>query len=96
MILVRGGGGGFLLTDIYPNPFNPQAQFTLTVAETQPVQIELFDVMGRSLGLLHQGELAAGAPRQFTIDGGGLPSGLYLLRAQGPYFSATRQVMLVK
>ena len=87
---------GYALSEVYPNPFNPQARFTLEVAETQPVLVELYDALGRRVATLHDGALAAGTAHAFTVDGRGLASGLYMVRATGETFTATRRVTLLK
>ncbi|WP_457651263.1 hypothetical protein [Rhodocaloribacter sp.] len=88
--------GAFVLSEPYPNPFNPQTRFTLTTARTQRVRIEVVDVLGRRVRLLHDGELRGGAPETFTFEAAGLPSGPYQIRALGETFVAARSVMLLK
>ncbi len=87
---------GFALSDVYPNPFNPRARFTLTVNEAQPVRIEMYDLLGRRVALLHDGTLAAGTTNSFVIEGASLPSGVYLVRATGRTFATSRRVTLLK
>ncbi|MEM6337917.1 MAG: T9SS type A sorting domain-containing protein, partial [Bacteroidota bacterium] len=88
--------GAYVLSDAYPNPFNPQAMFTLAVAERQRVTVDLFDALGRSVQTLHKGELAANQTHRFTLDGSRLPSGVYLYRVAGESFVESRRVTLVK
>jgi hypothetical protein len=45
---------------------------------------------------LHTGALEAGSRHQMTIDGGRLPAGTYLLRAQGKNFSDTQRITVVR
>ncbi|MCH7637993.1 MAG: T9SS type A sorting domain-containing protein [Bacteroidetes bacterium] len=84
------------LSAVYPNPFNPQARFTLEVAEQQNVNIAVFDALGRQVALLHDGTLGAGTIHEFRIDGANLPSGVYVVRAIGEHFTDVRQVTLIK
>ncbi len=84
------------LSSIYPNPFNPQAQFSLEIAEQQNVNIAVFDALGRQVALLHDGVLGAGSVHQFQIDGANLPSGVYVVRTIGEQFTDVRQVTLTK
>ncbi|MEM6336119.1 MAG: hypothetical protein AAF752_06100 [Bacteroidota bacterium] len=89
--------GSHLLTEAYPNPFNPLATFTLGVAIRQDVRVEVFDATGRRVALLHDGELSANTMYTFRIDGSDLPSGLYLYRAVGERFvSPAQRILLVK
>ncbi len=86
----------FYLSAVYPNPFNPRAQFTLMVRQEQSVRVAVYNVQGRRVALLHEGSIAAGTHHRFVFQGAALPSGLYLIRAEGQTFSAVRSVVLVK
>ena len=91
-----GPGGAYRLGPAYPNPFNPQARFELQVRKRQKVHVRLYDVLGRQVQVLFEGVVEPGEVREVTLDGQGLPSGVYLYRAEGDTFSATRQVTLRK
>ena len=91
-----GVPGTHNLGNVYPNPFNPQASFTLEVAEQQNVRIALYDALGREVATLHSGSLSAGTIHSFQVDGANLPSGTYLVRAVGERFTDSRQVTLLK
>ena len=84
------------LSAVYPNPFNPQANFTLEVAEQQSVRIAVYDALGREVATLFNGTLTAGTEHAFTIDGASLPSGVYMVRATGEQFTDVRRVTLMK
>lgn len=88
--------GTHVLSEVYPNPFNPQAQFTLAVGSHQSVSITVYDVVGRQVATLHDGILEANEPYQFTIDGSGLASGAYFIRIVGETFTNTRRITLLK
>jgi len=87
--------GDYLLSPIYPNPFNPLARFTLEIAEAQPVRIIIFDALGREMRTLHDG-LISGGSTDFVIDGGGLPSGIYVLQAVGDRFVISQRLTLLR
>ncbi len=88
---------GYALGEFYPNPFNPQGQFTLMVARDQQVQIGVYNVMGQLIDVLHNGLLTGQESYTFTFDAGSdLPSGTYLIRVQGASFTSTQKIMLVK
>jgi hypothetical protein len=84
------------LSAVYPNPFNPSAAFTLSVRQPQYVSLGLYDVLGRRVATLFDGHLDASASHAFSIDGSGLASGAYLVRANGERFTASRRVTLLK
>src|SRR5690606_34775634 len=79
--------GTHLLGDAYPNPFNPRASFSLSVAATQHVEIGLYNTLGQRVATIFEGTLEHGSARTFTIDGAGLPSGTYTYRAVGERFA---------
>ncbi|WP_457653009.1 T9SS type A sorting domain-containing protein [Rhodocaloribacter sp.] len=86
----------YVLSDAFPNPFNPQTRFTLMVRNEQRVRVAVFDALGREVARLHDGPLAANTPHRFTFEAAGLPSGLYVYRADGETFSASKLMTLVK
>ncbi|MEM1269799.1 MAG: T9SS type A sorting domain-containing protein, partial [Bacteroidota bacterium] len=88
--------GTHVLESAYPNPFNPQATFSVVVAETQPVRVELYDLSGRLVETLFAGELQANQAERFTIDGSSLSSGTYLYRLTGATFTEAKRVTLAK
>jgi hypothetical protein len=88
--------GDFRLSAAYPNPFANDATLELEVARAQDVTVEMFDVLGRSVQVLHQGALAAGEQHEIAISGRDLPNGVYLVRAVGESFRETRTVTLAR
>lgn len=85
----------------HPNPFNPSTSLVLTLKRDMRVQLEIYDVRGRRIRLLHDGLLGAGEHvmnwdgRQ--DDGRSAPSGVFLARlTDGVGFSQVRRMMLVK
>lgn len=89
---------GHSLTKAYPNPFGPAqpAALTLRVEEAQRVTATLYDVLGRSVRVLHDGAVPAGTEQTFTVEAGDLPSGLYVVRVAGERFAETQTVTLVR
>ena len=87
---------GFSLEGIYPNPFNPSASFQLSVEEDQVVKIEMYDLLGRRVSSIFDGELRAHQPRLFNFNASHLSSGRYLLQISGQTFTTSRTVTLLK
>ncbi len=85
-----------VLSNAYPNPFNPSAVFTLTVNRDQHVEIGLYDMLGRQMDAIFSGVVEADEVRQFTIRGDQLSSGMYFYRVEGEYFSDMRSIVLMK
>ena len=84
------------LSSAYPNPFNPSTQFEIVVKEAQEVRAEVYDMLGRRVAVLHEGQMAANQRQQLRFDAGALASGNYILRVQGEFFTATQTMTLVK
>ena len=84
------------LSSAYPNPFNPSTQFEIVVKEAQEVRAEVYDMLGRRVAVLHEGQMAASQRQQLRFDAGTLASGNYVLRVQGEHFTATQTMTLVK
>ena len=84
------------LTVASPNPFNGQTAFELTVAETQRVRVEVLDVLGRQVAILFEGDALAGQRYPFSLSAAGLDAGVYVYRAVGETFQASRRVTLAQ
>jgi hypothetical protein len=88
--------GSYFLGEIYPNPFNPEARFTLSVAREQQVTIDVYDLLGRRVTSLFGGQLLPLEPVAFRLDGSTLAGGRYLLRVTGEEFAESRLFTLMK
>ena len=62
-----------------PNPARMLTMLRTTAPAGTDVRVEAFDVLGRRVAVLHDGTAPADALR---FDVGGLPSGLYIIRAR--------------
>ncbi|MDP8227841.1 MAG: T9SS type A sorting domain-containing protein [Candidatus Electryoneaceae bacterium] len=62
----------------YPNPFNGRTQVQFTLTDRSRVTVGLYDLSGRLLRQLSQGEMDAGNHR-LDIDASDMPSGMYLV-----------------
>ncbi len=79
-----------------PNPFSHTTAAQLLVSKAQHVEVALYNVVGSRVATLFRGTLPASTAKRLTIDGSGLPSGVYFMRVEGETFSESRQVVLVK
>lgn len=80
----------------YPNPFNPQTQFNLSVSQTQRVSVGVYNVLGQRVATLFRGTVAAQQNHTFRFDAASLPGGIYLIQVRGEHFLETQQVVLLK
>src|SRR5690606_32754994 len=84
----------FQLTPAYPTPFNPSTRFSVILGRPGEVRIGIFDVLGREVARLHDGNLSAGQ-HAFTWEAHEMGSGIYLVRAIfGSSLVAQRVVLL--
>lgn len=60
-----------------PNPFNPTTTFEFRLARAGHVELHVYDVAGRRVASVVEGERAAGTHRA-TFEGRGLASGIYV------------------
>ena len=88
--------GSFYLSEAYPNPFNPLTTLRLGVPADQPVNVAVFDALGKRVRVLHDGIVDRDNVMQLHFDAKNLPSGLYFVRATGAAFAATRTALLMK
>ena len=88
--------GAHDMSDVYPNPFNPQARFYLSLSIPQEVRIDVYNALGQRVLRLYDGLLAANEAHEFDFDANDLPGGLYMIHAFGETFATTKKAMLVK
>ena len=53
-------------------------------------------MLGRTVRVLHDGALAAGAEQTLSVEAGDLPSGVYVVRVTGDRIATTRTLTLVR
>lgn len=85
----------YYLEQNYPNPFNPSTTIPYGLSETGPVQLEVYDILGRKIQTLVNSEQFAG---NYTIrfDAGSLASGVYFYRLTTVQGVFTRRLLLIK
>lgn len=67
---------GTKLKGNYPNPFNPATMVTFSLPAADQIRLEVYDVTGRRVRTLVDGELSAGQ-HEVRFDAMNLPSGVY-------------------
>ena len=85
----------FKLCANYPNPFNPSTIIVFYLPRTERVALRVFDVLGREVETLVEGQVPAGEHRlQWSAEG--LASGVYLCRMDAGSFSETIKMVYHK
>ena len=85
----------FKLLQNYPNPFNPSTTIEYDLPERTFVDLSVYDLLGRKLKTLVRGLRDAGT-YEAKLEGGDLPSGIYLYRLEAGQTVLVRKAMLVK
>ena len=85
----------FLLHPNHPNPFSTRTTLAFTVPTAAPVQVAVYDVLGREVATLVDRNLA---PGRYTVDfdADGLAPGLYVYRLQAGAVQQTRRMIRVR
>jgi photosystem II stability/assembly factor-like uncharacterized protein len=86
---------GFLLSQNYPNPFNARTTIGYSLSEPSEVTIEIFDILGRRVAEIHEGEKPAGEHR-LSWSAEGQPSGVYFYQIQAGDYTETRKMLLLR
>lgn len=85
----------FNLTQNYPNPFNPNTTIRFALPQTSNVVLKVYDVLGREVATLINGEKLAGN-YEVNFDASKLASGLYIYTLNAGNFTSTKKMMLMK
>ena len=95
----------FLLTQNFPNPFNPSTTIQYAIPNRSCVTLKVYDVIGNEVVTLVNEEKPAGTFEvEFSAKGGSafdgdesqLSSGMYLYRLQAGDFIETKKMILLK
>lgn len=80
---------------VYPNPARSSATVVLTLEAAAEVEAAVYDVLGRRVAVLSEGELGAGT-HHFELNGSGLPAGVYLVRAESGERRLSQRITLLR
>lgn len=83
----------FGLGNNHPNPFAGITTFPYQLGETAHVRLAVYDLLGREVALLQDGERRAGR-HEAILDGTALSAGVYFVRMQTLSQSVTRAVLI--
>ena len=90
----------YALHPAYPNPFNPVTTLRYDLPRRAEVALTIYDILGREVRTLVQGEQAPGYQSVVWdgTDGDGNPvaSGVYLYRLEAGGFTQARKMVLLK
>src|SRR6267143_1841310 len=85
----------YALGQNYPNPFNPLAMITYQLPVGGRVTLKVFDMLGREVATLAEGEKNAGTYHA-AWDAGAAPSGVYYYVLSAGSYNQIRKMVLAK
>ncbi len=80
----------------YPNPFNPSTTIAYGVPETGEVTLQVFDILGRKVATLLNGERKSAGRYTINFDASNLASGMYIYRLRAGNTVITKKLTLIK
>jgi hypothetical protein len=86
----------FSLKQNYPNPFNPSTTIKFDISRASLVNIKIFDVTGREVVSVVNGEFVKAGTYEVKFDASKLASGVYFYTLEADNFRETKKMMLVK
>ncbi|MBU1064655.1 T9SS type A sorting domain-containing protein [bacterium] len=90
----------FMLQQNYPNPFNQQTNIKYSVSELGPVEVTIYDVLGKRIKSLANGHHQPGVYEVswdgMDSSGSPVPGGMYICRMNARNFSSHKKVLLMK
>ncbi|MDX1636796.1 MAG: T9SS type A sorting domain-containing protein [Balneolaceae bacterium] len=85
-----------VLHENYPNPFNPQTTIPFEVPEQTDVEINIYDVLGRYIETVFEGEVRAGPHNVTWNPSGDRASGIYFYQIRTDTYNQVKKMMYVK
>lgn len=85
----------FLLSNAYPNPFNPQISFSYQLPHRSDVEISIYNLKGQKVDELVRSYQNPGT-YTVTWNSGSLSSGVYLITMNADNFSSKQKITALK
>jgi len=85
----------YVLSQNYPNPFNPITEISFGLPNPSDVRLEVFNLLGQVVSIIHQGHLEAGH-HSYSWDGSAVASGVYIYRLTAGEFVDSKKMILIK
>ncbi|MCI0514618.1 T9SS type A sorting domain-containing protein [candidate division KSB1 bacterium] len=87
--------GAFILHQNYPNPFNPTTTISFYLPHSGPVQLRLFDLLGREVKTILNREMPTGA-HSVKVDLTDLSGGIYFYSLMTNGFTEVKKCIFLK
>jgi hypothetical protein len=86
----------FALNQNYPNPFNPSTTISFTLAQNGFTTLKIYDVLGREVAILVNGDRKAGVINTVTFNASKMSSGVYFSRLVSNGSVQVKKLILMK
>jgi hypothetical protein len=92
-----GGGqpGEFRLEQNYPNPFNPSTTIEFRIQNSEPINLQVYDILGRQVAVLVN-EVKGPGTYRVSFDGTRVSSGVYYCRMTSGRYAQTRKMLYIR
>ena len=84
------------LVQNYPNPFNPRTTIDFAFRENGHGRVAVYDLLGREIAALAEGEFKKGVTYRTWFDGTGKGSGVYFIKVSSAGEDLMRKIVLMK
>jgi hypothetical protein len=85
----------FILSQNFPNPFNPTTTIPFRLPEKSHVRLNLTDILGKEIREIADDEYGAGY-HEIVFDAGNLAAGIYFYKIETERYSAVKKLAVVK
>jgi len=86
----------FNLFETFPNPFNPELNINLNVAQNDYVKILVYNINGQLVQTIYNGFISGNQLYNFTWDASNFSSGIYIINIDSEYLTQSKIVNLLK
>jgi len=81
---------------LFPNPASEYVTVQFTASHTARSSVEMYDVSGKLVVNIYNGEIEQGRPYQKRVDIKGLSAGVYIIRFRNGEFIETKKLVIAK
>lgn len=85
----------FNLYQNYPNPFNPITVIRYDIAQTENVELTIYNILGQTIRTLVN-EIKQPGQYEVSFDAASLPSGIYVYRIKSGNYLSSKKMLLIK
>jgi hypothetical protein len=87
--------GNNIVSENYPNPFNPETKISYTLPVSSNVKITVYDVSGKTAALLLNQKQNVGR-HEITFNGNNLSGGVYFYKIEAGNYADVKRMILLK